>query len=558
MAMKKKILGLSLIYFLIFVLIYGVLIINPFYTDWCLWQNPKLDIDIPINHLNFLAFMNAKSPVPFMENNSFPCQIGVMYVDCLPALAVILKILIGIFHKSGFINFQYAGLYGVLNACLLGLLSFFFIKKINKTNDINAFLCSLFFVTAPIFLDRFPRNYALSSMWLILLSFVPLVFHEHFDRRKFFLFCFLLGAMAVSIHTSYIPVLFVNLCVCLIYDGFCKNGRGFSPLAIILYLVGVVSVFALLGGLVSDMTADSYYGQYLFNYAGFVAPTYAFYNFSSVVLPFLNFIPCADILSSHEGFAYLGAGIILPSFVMGIAFILALGKKDFREKYRNFINNNQLLCLLFGFLFVFMVIIASLPKISFLDWTVSFELPIFIKFFYTFLRAAGRYIWTDVFIIYFLVLSVILRCFRAKVATILISLCLLVQIVDLKDILFHIHIDYALKKSFVSSIKTEEVWNKLAEGKKNCFILDDSRYHTPSLCPIYFWGLKNGLRFNSMVYSRHYVDEFSVFEDRLKNPQDDDLFVFFDFHSYYDLDHLHCHLVDGCTICAKNPFKALE
>lgn len=132
-------------------------ILNPFYTDWCLWKNPKLDIDIPINHLNFLAFMNADTMVPFMDNNSFPFVTGVMFVDCVPVLAVIVKCLTGFFtHRSiGFVDFQYAGIYGVLNFILLGLLSFGFMKKINKTSDISAFLCSLFFVTAPIFWTDF-------------------------------------------------------------------------------------------------------------------------------------------------------------------------------------------------------------------------------------------------------------------------------------------------------------------------------------------------------------------------------------------------------------------
>ena len=129
MAMKKKIIILSLIYFCIFVLIYGVDILNPFYTDWCLWKNPRLDIDIPINYLNFIAFMNADTMVPFMDNKSFPFVTGVMFVDCVPVLAVIVKCLTGFFtHRSiGFLDFQYAGIYGVLNFILLGLLSFGFI-----------------------------------------------------------------------------------------------------------------------------------------------------------------------------------------------------------------------------------------------------------------------------------------------------------------------------------------------------------------------------------------------------------------------------------------------
>lgn len=557
--MKNKIFWLFLIYFLIFGLIYGVLIINPFYTDWCLWKNPRLDIDIPINYLNFIAFMNSNTPVPFMDNNSFPLKTGVMFVDCLPVLAVVLKFLTGVLHKSGeFLNFQYSGIYGVLNFCLLGLLSFLFMKKINKTSDFNAFLCSLFFVTAPIFLERFPRNYALSSMWLILLSFVPLVYREYFDKNKFFLFNFLLGALSVSIHTSYVPVLFVNLCVCEVYDWFCgKNERRFSPYALILYPVGVFLIFGLMGGFSNNMTTDSYYGYFLFNWAGFVAPTYSFYNFSSVVLPCLNYIPCADY-TAHEGFAYLGAGIILPSFVFGGGFCLVLCRKSFREKFRNYVNHHQLLCLLFGFLFLFMVLISSLPKICFMDKAFSLQLPTFVQFFYSVLRAAGRYIWTDVFIVYFLVLSVILRIFRSKVATIMLFLCLVVQMVDLKELFFNIHTDYALKKSFVSFVKTERVWDKLAEGKKNCFISDEGRYHTPSIYPIYFWGLKNGLRFNSMIYSRYDENENSVFDDRLINPTDEDMFVFLPFHEDYDLSKVNCYSVDNCSICVKNRIIELE
>lgn len=325
----------------------------------------------------------------------------------------------------------------------------------------------------------------------------------------------------------------------------------------VLYPVGVFLMFGLMGGFSNNMTADGYFGYFLFNWAGFVAPTYSFYNFSSVILPILNHIPCADY-TSHEGFAYLGAGIILPSFILGFGFCFALFFKKYRENIKIFINNYKCLCFLFCFLFIFFVLLSSLPKICFADKVFSPELPAFIKFFYSILRAAGRYIWTDVFIIYFLVLSAVLRLLRPQIATMIIFTMLLLQIIDLKDLLYNIHTDYALKKTFVSFVKTEYIWNKIAEGKRNCFISDDGRYHTEKIYPIYFWGLKRGLRFNAMVYSRQEKSENSVFAERLTNPKDDDLFIFLPFHQGYNLSGVNCYYVDGCSICTKKPSDVSE
>lgn len=559
--MKLKITGLVLLYFIIFALIYGVLIINPFYTDWCLVRNPRLDVDIPINFLNGLAFFNSNAPIPLMDNNSFPDNIGVLYVDCIPLLAVILKMLFWQFVDT-FANFQYAGIWGVLNFVLLGLLSFAFVKKFTKTSDLNAVLCSLFFVTAPIFLERYPRNYALSSMWLILLSFVPYVYYKKFEQKSVFFFYMILGIAATGIHTSYVPVIFINLCALTVYDYFKSRNKLFSIKLLGIYVISVFLTFLYLGGFGYMKQSALGYLYYTFNLAAFASPSYSFYNFDSVVLPFLNWLPKA-YSDCHEGFAYLGAGIIILSFAIFFYLARLLPLKKYRDKFSAYIKKHNKEVLLFTLLFIFFIFFSSGTNTYFMDKTLFWNASndnIFCKF-YSIFRTPGRFIWEDVFIIYFAVLCFVLKVCKKKVATAIIAVCLLIQLIDLSQLLFNLHIDYALKKEYKSPIKSEKLWKRVARNKKICIIYDKDRDHTPSIYHFYYWGLKNKLKHNQMVYSRFNTDENEFVINRWIHPHRKDLFIFNGNHYGLIKNQTalrHCYKLDGYYACVKKPVPKLE
>ncbi len=558
--MKLKISGLILLYFFVFALIYGVLIINPFYTDWCLIRNPRLDVDIPINFLNGLAFFNSDAPIPFTDNNDYPNTIGVLYADCIPIFAVILKLILNIFPHEGFVDFQYAGIWGVLNFILLGLLSFAFIKKFTKTSDLNATLCSLFFVTVPLFLDRFPRTYACSSVWLILLSFLPFVFREKFSKNSALFFYFLLGLFSAGVHSFFVPSLFLNLCALIVYDYFKSKNSLFSVKTAVVYVLGVFLTFFALGGFCNMEQTAGGYRFFVFNWASFVSPGYAAYGMKSVVFPILNYFP--DVYGGcNEGFAYLGAGIII--LVFGIFFYLAkmLPEKKQQEKYCEFLKKYNYETILFSGLFIVILIFASGAKFDFYDYAL-FERKIpFFENFYSFFVTAGMFIRTNVFIIYFAVLCFILKTCNKKVATAVIGVCLCIQLIDFSELFYNLHIDYALKKEFVSPLKNVDAWQILAKNKKTCIIYDKDRLHTPATYPIYYWGLQNGLKHNQMVYSRFGKNENDFVFDKWINPSDDDLFVFLksqkdDIKKYSSLEN--CYLLDDYIVCTKENHSDLN
>ena len=184
---------LIIFYSLIFILIFGYANFDVNYTDWLMVPHNRTDYgDISINYLNFLAFMNNDMPLPYLDNNAYPFITSVLSIDYVPIIMIPLKFFYkNILHYSGVINLQYVWWYGLFAFILQGILSFEIIKKFANTNNLNATLCSIFFITAPPLLYRFPSNFTLTSHFLILLSFLPFFFN--WSNKKNILFYFLLG-----------------------------------------------------------------------------------------------------------------------------------------------------------------------------------------------------------------------------------------------------------------------------------------------------------------------------------------------------------------------------
>ena len=405
---KRKYLLLILIYSAIFISIYGIYILNPLYTDWCKWINPELDFDIFINYLASLAFLNSDTQIPYFENTIYPFKIGVLYSDQAPLIAIFLKIFLNIFKAKNFVELQYSGILGLFNFVITGILSFAIIKKLTKTTFLNAFLASVFFVTAPIMLDRFPRNYTLGSQWLILLSFLPFCFFREISLKIKLLFSFFISFLSCGIHISFIPVIFINIIAYAVYDYFQNKNIKNSVLYIFSFLSGTLTAFLLFGGF-SDATPLSNFVAFRYfsaNMATFAMPDNNIYANKSLIFPFLNNLHSLRF-EQHEGYAYLGAGII-------ILFILSC---FYFKKLYGFFAKYKTESIIFTAVFLITYLYSLSP-----DCILGDKLILSIPFsektdeFLDLYRTPGRNIMNCVFMIYFLVLIATISNFRQKIS----------------------------------------------------------------------------------------------------------------------------------------------
>ncbi len=305
--MKNKFKNILVIFFLVFVyaivfiLTHGYLNFNIHYTDWCL-ASP--DEDINLNYLNFFAFLNDDSPIPYYANMIYPFKGCLFYIDYSSILSLLIKIYYRyILHSRALIDFQFAWWYGVIFFILQGLFSFKILKKLTNADDINILICSIFFVISPPMFCRFPSSLNLSAHFLILMSFMPFIYK--FSNRFLILFWFVSGILSCGIHPYFVPVIFVNLLAYAIYKSIKTKKIIFNISLILIYLSGTFIPYFICSA-PSDVSPYAEGLQYYtMNLNSFIHP----HSIGSSLFPFLNNLKLFE--GNGEGTAYLGGGVIL-------------------------------------------------------------------------------------------------------------------------------------------------------------------------------------------------------------------------------------------------------
>lgn len=578
--MKLKIFGLAVIYALIFVFIYGVWIINPFYTDWCLIDNfdpcitmydvninPLSQQDVFINYIDYLSYINSKIFLPFTDLNAYPFTAGVIYIDCIPLVAMFVKFIImciPALNKLALVDFQYVGITGLLNFILIGLFAFVIIKKITKCGYFNALLGSLFFVISPVFLDRFPMHYALSSQWLILAAFLPFLYYHDWSKKVVLLFWFILGIVDAGIHNCYLPNTAFIILAYMLYNYLKTKEKKIIWLYMPLYVLGAMVVFLIAGGFCSkinpvvDLTS---FQTFSFNLNGFYNPTIAQNFFFSTVFPFLNNrVPVYNICS-WEGFAYLGAGIFVAIGVIILYFLYYLPKKSYRARFFDFFSKYKTEVIVLAFLFFTSMLYSCSTDITFNDkLLLSIKFPDSINRILNVFRCPGRVIWDAFYLIYFVIICFYVKNFKPLVATCLVGVFFMVQAVDMSAYFRTYNIFFGKKYVHQSSLKNKG-WEIVKQGKTCIFLDDIQRTKTVSYKDVFYWGLKNDLRFNCLISSRKADNEDLIMSDHWINPRPEDLFIFFkgqtsDIINRSTLEH--CYVLDDFIVCSTDDYPELK
>lgn len=578
--MKLKIFGLAVIYALIFVFIYGVWIINPFYTDWCMIDNidpcitmydvninPAAQQDVFLNYIDYLSYINSKIFLPYTDMNAYPYKSGVLFIDCAPLLAMLVKFIImsvPALNKMTFVDFQYMGIVGVLNFVLVGLFAFGIIKKITNCSYLNALLGSLFFVTAPILLEKYPMHCYLCADWLMFAAFLPFLYYRQWSKKVVLLFWFILGIVDAGIHNCYLPNTAFIIVAYMLYDYLKTKEKKIIWLYMPLYVLGAMVVFLIAGGFCSkinpvvDLTSFQIFS---FNLNGFYNPTNAENYFFSTVFPFLNNrFPVYNIYS-WEGFAYLGGGILIVLAIIIPYLLLYLPQKSYRKKHAEFLSNYKVEIIVFVFLFFSSMLYSCSTDVTFnerLLWSI--DVPDNINRILNIFRCPGRVIWIDVYLIYFAVICFLVKKFNPLTATCILGILFMVQAVDTCAYFRTYNIFFGQKKVYESSLKNKG-WNIVQQGKTCIFIDDVWRMKTFYYKDILYWGIKNSLKFNCLITSRKAYDEDLILSDHWINPQPEDLFIFLKSQKS-DVIHRtrleHCYILDDFIVCSEDDYPELK
>lgn len=288
-----------------FLLIYGVTSLDPGNDAWIMAGYDEGDI---VQHYSgWLAYKNSpwKFPLGLADQMAVGTGSIISYTDSIPWVAIFFK-LFRIFLPDGF---QYFGIY-TLACYMLQAIAAFKILFYQTRNKSYSMFGTVLFAFAPVFMERAFRHTALASQWLILFSIYLYVKHKKDPGKRTYIYFLLLEALAIGIHPYFLPMVFCFSLLCTYED--LRNKKRVS-VCIFAGQVGVTYLIGcLLGALGSGIDVSRWgFGYFSMNLNAVINPTSCGgYNWSSI------FKVHPQTLGNYDGFNYLGAGIVVLSFVI--------------------------------------------------------------------------------------------------------------------------------------------------------------------------------------------------------------------------------------------------
>lgn len=497
----------------IFILIYGYRVLIPTYTDWLLVYGAG---DPQQHYFGWRFFQQSQwyFPIGMMDTLGYPIMTSVVFTDSIPLFAVIFKLLTPILPAE----FQYFGIWGILCFMLQGALGAVLCLKYAR-RPVQATLGSLLFILSPAILHRMYYHSALAGHWIILFGLTLLVYHKELSQKpiRAILLWGLLGGLIASIHLYFLPMCGI-LCI-----GYCaydivKNRRWYGFLPIVSFVAFTLGIGWVLGTFTASTSASSGgLGDYSFNLNGFWNPMWS--QYSSVLQVFPSFA------EQHEGFAYLGFGVLLLCIV-SVCLLLDryLSKEGERHALRSAASKHRLDLIVYGIMALLFVFIAMSPVVTF-NSHVLFHIPIpeVLQELWGIFRSTGRLIWPLGYILIFSAIAIITRHQEKRFAVLLLVCCVGLQAYDLHHRMNNLHNDYSQRVEYENPL-TETFWHELGEdsGIEHLVVDNSDGYYRYPLAEI---AIQNHWTLNDFYFARHVNGIGDTVGKSLASPDDSMLFV---------------------------------
>lgn len=493
-----------------FVLIYGIKILNPLYTDWLLTGGD------PSQHYLGWEFFRRSDwyfPLGLTDQLAYPLKTSVIYTDSIPIFAVFFKLFRSILPRQ----FQYFGIWGLLCFVLQG----YYAAKIlgERSSSKTVILAgSVFFIVSPIMIFRMYYHTALAAHWLILLAIYFYSKHEKEYRDIFrpVMQWGILGILIGSIHLYFVPMcgaILLGYILCSIWKERKIRIRFFYPG--ISFSVGLFLTIYLLGGFSSGAdTGTNNLGLFSFNLNAFLNPmSYStlLKNTSLWNWPFYT-------QGQYEGFSYLGMGIIL----LCACGIVLMVKNIFRRRKPSVY---QVMTVLMS---IGLIALAVSPTITWND-KLLLQLPYSstIYKYWGIFGSCGRMAWP---VVYFLMIFGItsignMKWKRREISCVVLILACLVQVVDLSGQLYKRHENYSEKVVYQSPL-AGTVWDDIiSSGEYKHVVWVTHNVDHDDVIQVAVYAMKNDMTMGNFYFARG-IDKRDIIEEQLQNTSEDCVYVF--------------------------------
>lgn len=400
---------------------YGLFTLNPSNTGWLL--NAYHDWG---QHYLGPAYYRSEPwqfPLGKMSNFYYPVGTNVGFTDSIPLMAFLLKIFDAVLPE----NFQYYGFW--LFSCMY--ISAYYTKKILKLYNINNYiilLACVLIVTSPLIIFRGMQASA-ATHWLLIGSFyyylkptTNVTVVSNFKKQG------LLMLLSAAIN-PYLALMTAGFVIVLAIKNYFYDKSLSIKKAILLPTASlfIAFMFWVVFGMIefsnsTDLDVGDIYGTiYSFNLNSFFN-SYGFYS---------KFIPQLGMINEqqHEGFAYLGLGLIIIVVLSIIVFAYNVVTKRINSSHRFVIP-------LFGLCFL-MLIFAITNTVSYNN-DILFSYPTLgiIKKLGNVFRAVGRFSWPFYYLMIIMAIIVFSKIRIKAIFTISILFLLTsFQIYDIENII---------------------------------------------------------------------------------------------------------------------------
>lgn len=408
-----------LISILFFHYLFGLDKLNPSNMDWLYRTDTKKHL------LGWLFFQQTEMlqwPIGKIYNyGQYPWS-NIVFTDPIPLLAIFFKY-IPIIPSPG----QYFGIWFLMCLCL----QFFFAFKLLQNFSINynaILIYSFIFVLSPAMLSRsgflndLLAHPALMAHWLIIAS-MYLYFQQKLKKKLWL--CIL---VVTSLTHLYLLAMVLSV---FIFDFISRKKIKFEEISFFIFIFLILLFITInIGYYVSNIEySASGYGRYRFNLLGF-------FDSDNQWSRFLIDIPTSKN-GEHEGFSYLGIGIILLLFFS----LFQIKKFNFKEIQK---REKFFILLIFFFLLYSVSNNIFFSRLKLFSYEIHFFEPLFNIF-----RSSGRFIWPVIYSIILFSFLILLRLNKKF----FVKICLLVLIVQIIDF------SYAIQGFLNAKVKSANLFH---------------------------------------------------------------------------------------------------
>lgn len=392
---------------LVFLILYGVRVLDPTCVDWIL-NNPSPD---PAQHyLGWVFYRRSGWHLPYLGANYsaiYPYRTSILYTDSIPLLAVLGKLLGGVLPA----RFQYLGLWGLFCYAMQGGLAQALIARVggvrpgNTAKNWASVLGAGVLVLFPALNIRMFAHTALAANWLVLLALWLWLCAEQSENRptaaKLCLWWGILGLLCAGIHLYYLPMVGMVLVAACVQRALEKRG----PAAVVL------PVASFCGAVLAELFV---LGAFAANFAGYSNGYLSGADLANLFVPGLG--------ASWEQEIYAGLGTTI-AVVLALAGLLVQHKQAgaFFRRHKNVVIAALVLLVLDA-------IAAMGNTVTFAGRTLfTVPIPQALMDFWAMFSSCARLAWLAGMLLAVAACGLVLRFWQGAAAAVLLALCAAAQ-----------------------------------------------------------------------------------------------------------------------------------